>query len=184
MPLKRKTPLRARTRLQPKTKLTANKRPKKQPKPKVTILRKEAELWFGLYVLVRDGRPVDDGWVAPCITCGGTYPFISGGRLNKQAIQWGHFQSTRFNATKFHEQNVHAQCAGCNVFRNGEQFRYARAIDVRYGDGTAERLEELAHQPHPFSHQELTDIIRQSKAFVLSHIDITLPKEYSKSALS
>lgn len=48
--------------------------------------------------------------------------------------------SRRHMATKYDEQNVHAQGRGDNRFRSGEQLLYAKAIDKKYGAGTADRI--------------------------------------------
>jgi hypothetical protein len=43
-------------------------------------------------------------------------------------------------ATKYDEQNVHAQSRGANRFHGGEQMIYSKAIDKKYGAGTADRI--------------------------------------------
>jgi hypothetical protein len=35
---------------------------------------------------------------------------------------------------------VKPNVAGCNIFRGGEQFRFAMNLDAKYGEGRAEEL--------------------------------------------
>ena len=142
--LESKKPLVAKTALKAKSKLTAKSTPSKQKKPSITKLKKEADKLFSQYVRLRDNNV--------CITCGG---------VGNQA---GHFQSRRYNATRFNEQNTNAQCFRCNVLFYGEQYKYATEIDLKYGKGTAAKLTKLAKVNHPFTIEELQQIIDNAKA--------------------
>lgn len=78
--------------------------------------------------------------------------------------------SRRYNSTRFHEQNVNAQCYRCNVLFYGEQYRYAQELDMKYGRGTAKKLQKLAKKPHKFTIEELQDIIKEATYnFVKEH---------------
>lgn len=46
-------------------------------------------------------------------------------------------------AVRFSSQNCNAQCPHCNRFRAGEQYEHGRAIDRKYGNGTADQLRML-----------------------------------------
>ena len=60
-------------------------------------------------------------------------------------MQNGHFQSRRFLATRWSEEgNCEVQCQKCNIWEQGEQFKFALGIDAKYGDGTAIHLEYQA----------------------------------------
>jgi hypothetical protein len=59
--------------------------------------------------------------------------------------------------------NVNGQCSRCNYDGLGEQVKYARALDLKYGAGTATELERLAHLEHQFTIEELQEIIHDSK---------------------
>ena len=39
----------------------------------------------------------------------------------------------------------------CNMFRGGEQFKFAMNLEAKYGEGKAEELEIIARQIHKFS---------------------------------
>lgn len=133
-------------------------------KPKsVAQLKKIADATFSKYVRYRDGKIVNGEWQAPCITCGSWYSIKS--------IQAGHFMSRRFNSLRFDDENVNAQCVACNMFRAGEQFKYAKELDLKYGDGTADRLAERRHELHKYTREELQEIIDESKAQIKYHED-------------
>ena len=52
----------------------------------------------------------------------------------------GHFASRGRLWTRYNEKNIHAQCRYCNRFCGGQQYKYGREIDTRYGRGTADVL--------------------------------------------
>jgi hypothetical protein len=51
------------------------------------------------------------------------------------------------------------QCRRCNAFRSGEQYIFARKLDEIYGEGTAERIEQLSNQTRKYSVEELEALI-------------------------
>ena len=69
-----------------------------------------------------------------CFTCGIV-------RHYKEGMQNGHFQSRSYLATRFDEVNCQPQCVGCNMFKQGEQYKFALALDNKYGQGTAEEIQ-------------------------------------------
>jgi hypothetical protein len=91
--------------------------------------------------------------VAECFTCGK--------RDDWKKLQCGHFQSRRFYATRWDETNCQVQCAGCNVFRYGEQFKFSVNLDSRFGNGTSARLETKAKEILKISTHELEDMIKK-----------------------
>lgn len=52
----------------------------------------------------------------------------------------GHWISRSRLNTRFRETNVHAQCVGCNSFRNGMPEEYRRAIVRLYGEEEMESI--------------------------------------------
>jgi hypothetical protein len=128
---------------------------KLKPPATVSKLKQLADSEFSRYIRYRDGKLTENGWWAVCITCDKWFPF--------NTIQAGHFQSRRFNITRFDEQNVNAQCKGCNIFRYGEQYKYAKALDIKYGEGTADKLVAKALEPHKFLPDELIEIAVKAK---------------------
>ena len=91
---------------------------------------KDDALWkfFSLFIRLRDSK---DGF-GNCCTCNK--------RIHYKEAHAGHFISRRHQATKFNEKNVALQCAYCNLFNQGEQYKFAKYLDERYGKGTAEEL--------------------------------------------
>lgn len=123
-------------------------------KNSISSLKKKADKYFSLYVRHRDSR----NGLVECITCGVEKP------INQ--MQAGHFVSRRVNKLRFDEENVNAQCTGCNMFKQGEQYLYSKVLDMKYGDGTAEKLMSQRHQTHKFTVDELERIIDESKASI------------------
>jgi hypothetical protein len=78
-------------------------------------------------------------------------------------MQAGHFQSRKHYATRWDEINVQVQCSGCNVFKYGEQYKFALNLDKQFGDGTAEELFIKAKEIVKFSTKELETLITYYK---------------------
>ena len=104
-------------------------------KKTISKLKKELDKIFSVYIRIREAT---DTGLCQCFTCGKVAHYKKGG------MQCGHFQSRRFLPTRFDEENCQVQCAACNVFRYGEQYKFGLALDGKYGEGTAEELEHLA----------------------------------------
>ena len=122
----------------------------------ISKLKKELDKWFSLFIRLRDAT--DEG-LCQCTTCGKVSHY-------KQGMQNGHFQSRRFMATRYNEQNCSSQCVACNMFRGGEQFRFGLAIDVKYGVGTAEYLESFARTIVKFTRVDYEEKIGYYKSAV------------------
>ena len=124
-------------------------------KQTVAVVKKKADTWFSKYVRYRDAQKRGGEYYAPCITCDKWLPI--------KQMHAGHFQSRRHNSTRYDDENVNAQCAACNTYNQGEQFKYSKALNLKYGDGTAEKLEKLAQEYHKLTIEELNDIISEAK---------------------
>ena len=59
-------------------------------------------------------------------------------------MQNGHFQSRKHLTTRWDEENCQVQCVGCNMFKAGEQYKFAINLDAKYGEGKAEELQFLS----------------------------------------
>jgi len=103
-------------------------------KKTISKLKKELDKWFSLYIRLREAT---DLGLCQCFTCGKVAHY-------KDGMQCGHFQSRRFLPTRFDEENCQVQCVGCNMFKQGEQYKFGLHLDGKYGEGTAEELEYLA----------------------------------------
>ncbi len=122
----------------------------------ISKLKKELDKWFSLYIRLRDSNEYG---MAQCCTCGIVKPYNKG-------IQCGHFQSRKHLSTRFDEQNCAAQCIGCNMFKQGEQFKFGMSIDAKYGSGTAEELQFLAHQTVKYTRVDYEEKISYYKSTV------------------
>jgi hypothetical protein len=70
-------------------------------------------------------------------------------------------------ATRFSEDgNCEVQCVACNMFRGGEQYKFALGLDAKYGEGTAEELETLARTIVKFTRGDYEDKIVYYKDLV------------------
>ena len=96
--------------------------------------------------------------VAECFTCGK--------KDHWKKLQNGHFQSRKHYATRWDEQNCQVQCAGCNVFRYGEQFLFAKYLDERFYAGLSDELYFKSKQIVKFSNIEIEEMILKYKNLV------------------
>lgn len=135
-----------------KSPLKSRAKPRKLPKSSLSTLKKKADKIFSVAVRLRDSN---SSGVVPCITCSKPIPYTQ--------VHAGHFQSRRYNATRWDRRNVNGQCAGCNTFNNGEQYKYGLAVDLKYGSGTAKELHDLAHAPFKLTRELLENVIREAK---------------------
>ena len=125
-------------------------------KKTISKLKKELDKWFSLYIRLRDANEYG---MVQCFTCG----IVRG---YKDGMQNGHFQSRKHTATRFHEDNCQVQCIKCNMFSQGEQFKFGINLDAKYGEGTAEELEYLARTIHKVSRVEYEEQISYYKNLV------------------
>jgi hypothetical protein len=122
----------------------------------ISKLKKELDKWFSLYIRLRDAT--DEG-VVQCFTCSRISHYKSG-------MQNGHFQSRRHHSTRWNEQNCQVQCVKCNLYEQGEQFRFGIALDSKYGEGTSEEIEFLARTITKLSRIDYEDKISYYKDLV------------------
>ena len=100
----------------------------------ISKLKKELDNIFSVFIRLRDAT--DEG-VVQCFTCSRISHYKSG-------MQCGHFQSRRHHSTRWNELNCQVQCVKCNLYEQGEQFRFGIGLDRKYGEGTADELEFLS----------------------------------------
>tara|TARA_R110002051_G_scaffold49606_1_gene96718 strand:+ start:1165 stop:1572 length:408 start_codon:yes stop_codon:yes gene_type:complete len=122
----------------------------------ISQLKKHLDNIFSLYIRLRDATP--EGLIQ-CFTCGRISHYKSG-------MQNGHFQSRRHHSTRWSETNCQVQCVKCNMYEQGEQFRFGLALDSKYGEGSAEELEFLARTIMKVSRIEYEEKISYYKDLV------------------
>jgi|TARA_R110000744_G_scaffold45329_1_gene100714 hypothetical protein len=118
-------------------------------------LVKKLDSVFSQYI--RQKNAVND--TATCFTCGK--------KDHWKKLQNGHFQSRRHYSTRWDTVNCQVQCAGCNVFRFGEQFIFGQNLDNKFGEGTARRLHIKAQQTAKFLDFELIEMINKYNSLVV-----------------
>ena len=89
---------------------------------------KKLDQAFSRYIRLRDSV---DG-ICKCFTCGLLRPW--------KGMDCGHGVPRQHLATRYNEQNNHAQCKRCNGFEGGRMDVYAKEVDMRYGEGTWDKL--------------------------------------------
>ena len=112
-----------------------------------TKLVKKLDTVFSQYI--RQVNSVNE--IATCFTCGK--------QDHWKKLQNGHFQSRRHYSTRWDEVNCQVQCAGCNVFKYGEQFIFGQNLDKRFGEGTSIELHQRANEIIKITNSELEDWI-------------------------
>ena len=88
--------------------------PKTAKKPTRSKLVKKLDVVFSQYIRLSSA---DSRGMCTCVTCGRQYHWKN--------IQAGHFMSRKHYSTRWDENNVFAQCCSCNMFKQGEQYKYS-----------------------------------------------------------
>ena len=117
----------------------------------ISKLKKKLDALFSQYIRRRNA--VDD--MCTCFTCGCTKHY--------KEMHAGHFQSRRFLSVRWDEVNVQVQCPKCNLFNQGEQFKFGLYLDQKYGKGTAESLQQRAHTIVKISRVDYQEAIENIK---------------------
>lgn len=107
---------------------------------------KEDTLWrhFSLFIRLRDS---DENGIAKCFTCGRAHHY--------KEMDAAHYISRRHMSTKYNQRNVHACCVYCNKWLSGNLVVYSRNLDIKYGEGTALKLEIESKQLKKLSQFEI-----------------------------
>lgn len=95
--------------------------------------------------------------IATCITCD------KKDHWKKQ--QAGHFISRKHYATRWDENNVEVQCIGCNVFRYGEQYLFAKHLGTKKADMLLAKSRETVKFPD-WELQEMIEIYKHKNSLL------------------
>lgn len=136
-PLRRKTPLKAKqgfNRLQVASK-PRKVTPKRKREKSLAKLKKELDSVFSRYI--RQKYSDNQGEVS-CYTCGK--------RGHWKTMQNGHFVSRQYLATRWDENNCRVQCAGCNLFGNGQLLDFEENLKLELGPTFVENMKFMRHQ--------------------------------------
>ena len=118
---------------------------------------KKLDAIFSQYIRL---KYADDHKNVSCFTCDKKAYWHADG------MQCGHFMSRKNYSTRWEILNCMPQCVSCNVYNYGRQFVFAKNLDKKFGDGTAEELYIKSKQIVKFSTNELNDKINHFKALV------------------
>jgi hypothetical protein len=100
---------------------------------KLSYSKLDEKLWKVFSEWIRR-RYADENGIVKCFTCPK--------QGHWKELQAGHFISRKHKATKYHEIGVQVQCVSCNIFGQGMQFVFGRNLDLKFGEGTAEKIEQ------------------------------------------
>ena len=123
----------------------------------VSKLKKKLDALFSQYVRRKDADHL--GFIS-CYTCGVSKHY--------KEMHAGHFMSRKHLMTRWHLTNVKPQCPGCNLFRAGEQYKFAIYLDQREGEGTAQEMLRLSNLTRKMNKLDYLDEIRAAKELVES----------------
>ena len=115
--------------------------PKKLSRSKLV---KKLDTVFSKYIRVSNA---DKNGYCTCVTCGVVKHW--------KEIQAGHFMSRKHYSTRWDERNVSSQCLACNMFRQGEQYKYSLFL----GSEVANVLYLQSKEIVKFTNYELEDMI-------------------------
>ena len=118
----------------------------------ISKLKKKLDVLFSQYIRRRNANHLGR---VKCFTCG-----VEKHWKEQQA---GHFQSRSHHSTRWDEVNVQVQCVKCNMYRQGEQYKFGMYLDQRFGDGTAEELENRAKTIVKLNRVEYEEAIERYK---------------------
>lgn len=109
---------------------------------------------FSVYIRLREAKAK----IAQCFTCGK--------KDHYKKLQNGHFQSRKHYSTRWDEINCQVQCAGCNVFRYGEQYLFGVNLDKKYGTGTSDEMHKKSRETYKIDNYELEVLITKYEDLV------------------
>lgn len=120
--------------------------PKKLSRSKLV---KKLDTVFSKYIRVNSANK--NGYCT-CVTCGVVKHW--------KEIQAGHFMSRKHYSTRWDERNIRTQCVGCNMFRQGEQYKFSLFL----GKDQAEVLYLKSKETVKFTNNELEEMIKDYEA--------------------
>lgn len=118
---------------------------KKKPKAKTkSWYVKKLDKVFSEYIRQKDA---DFFGMTRCYTCDV--------KKHWKDLQNGHYISRGHMATRWEEENCRVQCAGCNVFRNGNYTEYSYRLLKEIGEEALDALMERKKEMKSWTIEEL-----------------------------
>ena len=81
-------------------------------------------------------------------------------------MQCGHFVSRVYSKLSYDEQNCNGQCFSCNVMKHGDLYQYAKQLDLKHGNGTADRLHNQRSEYFKLTEEFLQKVIDDLKEYI------------------
>lgn len=115
-------------------------------------LKAKLDKEFSLFIRLRDCMP--SGYFK-CISCGKIKPF--------EQADCGHYHSRRHIATRFDEDNAHAECRACNRFSADHLIGYEKNLIAKIGQQKFDLLKVKAAGASKMSDFEYEQLIKYYK---------------------
>lgn len=116
---------------------------------------KKLDKVFSEYIRLRDSM----GGYFRCISCGKIKPY--------EQADCGHYHSRTHMATRFDEDNCHAECRSCNRFSADHLIGYRKNLVLKIGQGRFDLLDFKASQTKKWSDFELKALIGHYKSLII-----------------
>lgn len=128
-----------------------------------TQLRKAIDEAFSKYIRY---RAADKAGFAECWTCST--------RHHVGYLHCGHFASRRYMATRWHDPddtygNCMPQCARCNLYDQGRQWRFGKRLN-EHVPGRAEEIMRAAQRERAYEMEELRQMLDAYRARVQQEV--------------
>lgn len=114
-------------------------------------LTKKLDILFSKFIRQRDSK----GEYFKCCSCGQLKPI--------EKADAGHFINRRWMATRWREDNVHAQCSSCNRFDEGNAVGYTLFMLDKYGKDHVDYLNSIKNAGYKYTDFELKLLIDEYK---------------------
>jgi len=118
--------------------------PRTAKKPTRSKLVKKLDVVFSQYIRLSNA---DKNGYCTCVTCSKKFHW--------KEIQAGHFMSRKHFSIRWSEENVKPQCKRCNIFGQGEQYKYSLYL----GNNLSQKLLEESRELRKFTNIELEEMI-------------------------
>jgi hypothetical protein len=69
--------------------------------------------------------------------------------------------------TAFLLQNIHAQCASCNIFLDGSQYNYGKFVNKTYGHGTFEKIQHLSNNVKKIPLTKIQELRTKAEEYII-----------------
>ena len=117
-------------------------------KPKTTArLSQDAAKLMQRIVRIKAANFADNGGYIQCVSCGGSDHWSN--------LQGGHFISRTSMRWRFAEENIHPQCASCNLYKSGNLIPYTLYMTETYGQDTVAAMLRASNEVYKVSRADV-----------------------------